>query len=354
VSHGLAGPAMGRASAISVAGARTLARARVIATAIALAGGLAACSPELVRTPAPSGPAHPPAPTPIASAGPTATLQLLAALGTPGDMRLVLFDGDRQTLVPRPEPDIRWVSGSRDRGLVITVGAAGRILASGPVSNGAPPAWREIAIDADARRWLGRPVADAVADPGSGALAAVAADPASGTTDGHLVILDRSGGPTLVVLLPGRWDGRAPAWFGSGRIAVATRDTVDAPGLTIVDRATGGTVRWGTVIGAFAASDDGRTIAYQDSDDRRVLVGPVEAALGGGSLDSVPIDPPVPLAAQLLLDATGRRLAIAWLDEAGDTTSYAVYARGADGWRLSRVGPLPRGTSRAVLVSLGP
>jgi hypothetical protein len=44
----------------------------------------------------------------------------------------------------------------------------------------------------------------------------------------------------------------------------------------------------------------------------------------------------------------------AWLDDAGDTTAVSVYREEALGWTLEREEALPRGVSRAVLVSLGP
>lgn len=324
------------------------------ASAIVVAGALIACGPRpapATSTPAPSGPS---APTPVPPAGGAGPLELLALLGQPGDMRLVWLDGDLRLSIPAPESDLRWASGSAARGLVVTAGPDGRILATGPFVVGARPDWREIPIDAGARRWLGRPVAVAVADPASGAIAAIAADPASGSADGRLAIFGRSGGQVRTLIFPGRWDGRAPAWLDSGHIAVSTRDPRDSSGLAIVDLATGGARRWGSAVAAFAASGDGRTLAWQDRDDRVIRAGAWDALLSGGSPEALPADPTSRLAAQLFLDPTGRRLAVAWLDDAGDTTGYSTYERGAGGWALARDGALPRGTSRAILVSLGP
>jgi hypothetical protein len=269
-------------------------------------------------------------------------------------MRLQWLGGDGQIAVPLPDADVRWASGSAAGGLVITAGPTGRIFMTPPFVAGDRPTWREIAIDGPARRWLGAPLAVAVADPKGDAVVAVAADPGSGSTDGHLVVVDRSAGPARVLSLSGRWDGRAPAWLGTGRVAVSTRDRGDATGLVIVDLDSGGARRWGATIGAFAASDDGRVLAYQDRDDGRIYIGATDRTLAGGSPEALPTESPARLAAQLLLDATGARVAIAWLDAGGDTTTYSIYELGAAGWTLVRVGLLPRGTSRAVLVSLGP
>lgn len=323
---------------------RSVARASAILVVVALA----ACGS--MPPPSPGPPSQP-----VASADPAAgRLDLLVLLGTPGHMRLNWLAGVGEVPVGTPDEDGRWVSGSASRGLVLTVGPAGRVFVCGPFTAGQAPAWHEIPVGRDARQWLGRPLADAVLDPAAGTIAVVAADAASGFADGHLVILDPSGGPSRALPLPGRWDGRAPAWLASGGVAISTRDRGDATGLAIVDPRTGVTRRWGAAVAAFATSGDGRTIAWQDRDDRRVLVGPLEPILAGASPDVVPPDPAGQLAAQVLLDATGRLLAVAWLDDPGDTRAYSIYERGASGWALVRDGPLPGGVSRAVLVSLGP
>ncbi len=269
-------------------------------------------------------------------------------------MRLTWLDGALETPLPLPVDDVQWVSGSSDRGIVLTAGPTGLVFNTAPFAPGERPAWHEIPVDAAGRRWLGQPLVDAVASPLGDAIAVVSADPASGLTDGHLVILDPAGGPSHALVLRGRWDGRAPAWISSGRIAVSTRDGSDATGLTIVDPATGSEERWGTGVAAFAVSGDGTVLAWQDRDDRRIFVGEVDRALADAPLQTVPLGPTARVAAQVLLDGSGQRLGVAWLDDAGDTTSYAIYERSAGHWALERDGALPSGTSRAVLVSLGP
>jgi hypothetical protein len=281
-------------------------------------------------------------------------MQLLVLLGTPGHMRLAWFDGIRETAVALPDADARWVAGSPSQGLVATVGPAGRIYLSGPLVAGRPVAWHDLPVDAAGRQWLDQPLADAVPDPVSDAIAVVAADPASGFAGGHLVILDRSGRRGRAVAMAGRWDGRAPAWLDGGRIAISTRDTSDAVGLTIVDPATGLTLHRGTAIAACAASGDRRTIAWQDRDTRQFVVETVAGFGAREAQETLALDPVGRLAAQLLLDTTGRRMTVAWLDDAGDTTAYSIYELGAGGWAIVRAGALPPGTSRAVLVSLGP
>jgi hypothetical protein len=321
------------------------------ASAILVAGALAACMSCVVPTP--SAASDPPSAT-VSEPAVLGPLRLLVLVGTPGQMRLEWLDGANEVPLPLLVDDVQWVSGSPDRGLVATAEPAGRIFVADPFDPGARPAWREIPVDATGRQWLGQPLADAVASPRGDAIAVVAADPASGLADGHIVILDPVGRPSHARVLPGRWDGRAPAWLTSGRVAVSTRDANDATGLTFVDVATGAVESWGTTVGAFAVSTDGITIAWQDRDDRRIVVGALQQARAGRPVQAVRLGPSPGLASQVLLDATGRRLGIAWLDDAGDTTSYAVYRRDAGGWALERDGALPRGTSRAVLVSLGP
>lgn len=292
--------------------------------------------------------------TPLGSAGAPVAFPSLVLIGTPGAMRLASLDGDTETRLPLPEGDVRWTAGDPSRGLVATIGPTGRIYLSGPIDAGVGPTWREVRVDDAARRWLGQSLADAVVDAERQAIVAVAADPAAGREDGRLVILDPSGGSTHLMTLKGRWDGRAPAWIGSDRVAVSTRDTADETALTIVDLAGGASRRWGSAIGAFAVSGDGATIAYQDRNDGRILVGPFDPVRDAGAFAELASAGRPRVAAQLLLDATGRRLAVAWLDDAGDTTALAVYERAVDQWSLVRTGPVPRGVSRVVLVSLGP
>lgn len=323
-------------------------RSVVRASALLVVGALAACAS---MPPPRSVPPSPPESSADSAAG---RLDLLVLIGTPGRMRLNWLAGVGEVPVGTPDEDGRWASGSPTHGLVMTVGPAGRIFVCGPFTPSEAPAWREIPVGRDTRQWLGQPLADAVADPAGGTIAVIAADAASGFADGHLVLVDPFGGPSRALTLPGPWDGRAPAWLSSGVVAISTRDRGDATGLTIIDPRTGVTRRWGATVAAFAVSGDGRTIVWQDRDDRRLLVGPLEPITAGASPDVITSDPAAGLTAQLLLDATGRLLAVAWLDDAGDTRAYSIYERGASGWVLVRDGPLPGGVSRAVLVSLGP
>lgn len=320
------------------------------ASALLIAGALAACSPApWPATPDPSGRT-----TARAKAEAAGETELLVLLGVPGHMRLAWLDDVRESPVPLPEDDVRWVAGSAAQGLVMTTGPTGRILVTGPLASRVPPAWREVPIDPGGRQWLGQPLADAVPDPTGGAIAAVAADPASGFADGHLVILDRTTGAAHALAFPERWDGRAPAWLGSGNVAISSRGASDATELTVVDPATGERQHWGSRVGAFAVSGDGLTLAWQDRDDRRVLAAPLDRVLANAPPEPLPADPGARLAAQLLLEESGRRIAVAWLDDAGDTTGYSVYERGERGWAIGRAGALPRGTSRAVLVAIRP
>ncbi|HYC07971.1 MAG TPA: hypothetical protein VEG29_08620, partial [Candidatus Binatia bacterium] len=59
-------------------------------------------------------------------------------------------------------------------------------------------------------------------------------------------------------------------------------------------------------------------------------------------------------AGQLLLDRTGSRLAVAWLDADGDPAGVMVYERVSDGWETRARVPLPGGTDVVVLVGFDP
>jgi hypothetical protein len=323
------------------------------ALAVLLAGALSACLP----VPAPPSPASTALDVSLSTSSDVTSapgaVRLLAAIGTPGAMRLVWLDGHPDPGISVPSGDLRWIAGDPVSSLVATVGPLGRVFVSGPDGRTIDPSWRELPVDEAARRWLGLPLTNAVPDPGGGTVVAVAADPAAGT-DGHLAILDPSGGPTRILSLHGQWDGRAPAWLGPTRVAVSTRDGSDEPALAIVDLADGRSRRWGAAVGAFAVSGDGSTLAYQDRDDGRILAGAFDPDRDASDFAALPRDGSFRVAAQLLLDRTGRRLAVTWLDASGDTTAWAVYERTAAGWAVVRDEPVPRGVSRAILVSLGP
>ena len=349
------------------------------ALAIVVAGAAAACTPNPVASPpssntdrSPSGPpvtaSTPPSPSPSQSPSPSPVRPVpsaidpagqgtgpgvLVLLGTPGAMRLAWLDGRGPGPIPVPI-DTRWVAGRPSRGLLATVGAAGRIFVADPIPAVGRTEWHEVVIVPTARRWLGWPPAVAIADPTGSTIAAVATDPGSGALESHLVIVGRTGGRAKVVAVPGTWDGRAPAWLGSDRLVVSTRDGTDRAGLVVIDPATGGTERGASGVAAFAVSGDGSTMAFQRRDDGRILVGPIGRALAGQALDQIHIDGRPRVAAQLLLDATGRQLAVAWLDDAGDTTDVTTYERSVGGWALARTWSVPGDVTRLVLVSLDP
>ena len=60
------------------------------------------------------------------------------------------------------------------------------------------------------------------------------------------------------------------------------------------------------------------------------------------------------LAGQLLLDQSGHRLAVAWLDDAGDTTMVSVYAELHSGWSLVNKTRPDQRMTRAILGGFDP
>ena len=59
------------------------------------------------------------------------------------------------------------------------------------------------------------------------------------------------------------------------------------------------------------------------------------------------------VAAQMVLDGDGHRLAVAWLDDAGDTRILAVYEQSHDSWAVRR-DILPVATNRAIVAGFDP
>jgi len=351
---------------------RPLARSAVVVVASTLAL-VTGCGPGPAVTadprPSPTERASPTRPTAAPStAGGTAVAPSPSVgrpvdpwllLGSRGDLRLA-----RRTLsapdVPSPIPDLpadtRWASGDLAVGFVASSGSTGR-LSTLEVRSGRPAgAWRRLSIAGAAMQPAGPSFP--TLSPDGRRVAATLGDPASGAADVALLLIDRTSGRTVRIALYGRADGRPPAWLRTGTVVVPILERTDAPTLAIVDTTTGAVSRRPSAGGAFAASGDGRVVAVADRGSARVRAGPTTAFRDPNAWASAAraIGPPddAAQAAQLLLDRTGSRLAVAWLDAAGDPADVTVYERADDGWETRANVPLPGGTEVVVLVGFDP
>ena len=324
----------------------TVRRVAVAALALALAG----CGPT--DRPSPTSAESSDAMSPDRGAG---TVGLVALVGRVGDMRLEhLGDGVDGTPAV-PDPDTRWVSGDRSRGLVLTVGLAGRLLSTGPFAAEAPTEWRRTEIRTMGGALPRHPPAFATLSPDGRRIAAVAADMDGGGSDTQLVVIDRDTGEAVIYDLHASIDGRPPAWLAEDIVAIVVRDATDRTAITRLRLPGGEASTLAVQSGPFTASGDGSIVALQTRGDQQIVVGSRVDLEAGRPLEVVRTDlDGNPLAAQLLLDARGDRLAVAWLDDAGDTRSIAVYVRGPDGWTPLRRWDLPPGANRAVLGGFDP
>ena len=301
------------------------------------------------------------------------SVQVHILVGVPGAMRLASVMGGAagsgghiepaSPATGRPNPagsggldgvpdDARWMSGSPTVGYVATSRDTGRIYASGPVAPGSPAAWREVVLHGPAPAALAAPRSFAVLSPDGASIAALAGTPGSGRTDARLLLIEHATGTTRAIALGESLDGRPPVWMGTDRVAVALRDRDDRRLLAMVDGASGTIRARAGNGGCLGVSGDGSTVVSTDPDTvDSVATGPTDDFAAGSHLTDAPIGNTAhETPAQLLLDGSGSTLAVAWLDDAGDTTAIGVYSKGTLGWTLLFEAPLPADATRAVLV----
>jgi hypothetical protein len=233
---------------------------------------------------------------------------------------------------------------------------AGRIWTLDVRSGRPESAWRRVVITAGSGR--SHPAGFPTLSPDGRRIATTLGDPASGRADLVLQIIDPTMDRTMSIALDGHDDGRPPAWLGGDTVVVPILDPSDAPTVAIVDTATGDVRRRPGPGGAFAASGDGRVVAAAERGSARVRAGPATALDDPGAWasagDAIERPDGAAQAGQLLLDRTGSRLAVAWLDTAGDPAGVTVYGRSGDGWGTRGVIPRPGGTDVLVLVGFDP
>jgi hypothetical protein len=166
-------------------------------------------------------------------------------------------------------------------------------------------------------------------DPEGGRFAALAGDL---DTAPRLTLVDPTVKSGLEIDLGEAVMAAPPVWVGPDLVAVAVGPE-SSPGSILVDTTTGDTTPGPAGGRLMATAADGRTIAIAGAERGPVVIRETDAWRGndGSSIGSV--DPPdgVVAAIALALDASGTRLAIAWLEDGG-TVRIAVHDKTA-GWR---------------------
>ena len=319
----------------------------------------------------PPAPATPPSGTAPSAAVPSAALadRLLLLTGRPGAVTLELVDGSgARAALPLPDADVAWVSTDRTGRALVTT-RHGRAYRSAPIEpTGGDPAWRRV-MPTGIEATLPAPLAFGTLDAGGSRAAFVAADFGSNGPF-QVVVVAIPGGAARAIPVHRPAEGAPPAWIGD-RLAVLTRERGDAPGVTLVDPATGaltdgpgpaggswppGQVAWTGRIAGLSVSADGTTIAVAQRADGPIEIRPAADWLSGRPPVAEQIDlEPDPTGstsfAWLAASPDGRRLAVVRADEDGDAAAVEVYAAIAGWGRTARIS-LPLGALRATVAWL--
>lgn len=265
--------------------------------------------------------------------GGNAALNGLVALAAgSGHTTLTGWSGDSREGVPigLPDGDTAWIATGRSDVLAATL-ATGKTATSDPIRLGKPLGWRAVhALDPAGAAPAG-PAYFATWDPGGGRFAELAGDLASGDAV-EVVLIDPSASTALEIPIDRLVVAAPPAWLDSDRLIVVTGDSA-SPAATIVDTTTGDLTEGPTGDRLLATSADGRRIATMSGPGAPIMVRDTAAWLSGDGSSLGSVDPPDAKATAIAfaLDASGERLAIAWVAADG-TVSLAVHD-GRAGWR---------------------
>ena len=360
----------------------------VVATAFAAVAVAAGCAGPPVPSTAPSaatgpptaglatsprgsvplGPSvEPPSPWPAASGLPD---RLLVLAGRPGAMTLETVDvTGARAAIPLPDPDVAWISTDAvGRALVTT--RIGRAYISASIAGGRDPSWRRLEPSGIDPATTDAALAFGTLAPDGTRAAFVAADFGS-SGPFRIVIAAIPAGTARAIPVDRPAEGAPPAWAGD-RLVVLTRECGDAPGVTLIDPATGATADgpgpaggswppaapggWTSRIAGLSLSGDGATVAVASTADGPIEIRRADDWLAGRPTDAdrVELDPAADGSTSfswLVASPDGTKLAVVRTDAAGDAAAVEVYAADA-GWRRTARVELPPGTDRAVVAWL--
>jgi hypothetical protein len=247
---------------------------------------------------------------------------LLALTGSGDSTTLTAWDANRSkgTPVDLPNGGTTWISAGRARVLVATL-AKGTTATSRPVDLGNDTTWRTVkpkeAPSGDAPP---SPFAFATWDPSGGRYAVLGGDLLSNDPI-SVVLVDPTVSTAFDIPLGRDVVAAPPAWIDADRLVVVTGD-VSSPTSAIVDTTTGEIADGPAGARLIVASANGKRVATMAKQGAPVMVRDTAGWLGddGSAIGSVAPPDGVSTAISFALDATGQRLAIAWMGDNGKVT----------------------------------
>jgi hypothetical protein len=296
---------------------RPLSTARALAAAVALAGLIAtACTSPASTSVVPDG--------------------LLALTGSGDSTALTAWDADRAkgTPVDLPDGGTSWISAGRARVLVATM-AKGTTATSRPLDLGNDTTWRAITATDPSGNSPPSPLAFATWDPDGGRYAVLGGDLLSDDPI-DVVLIDPSVSTAFDIAVGRDVVAAPPIWIDDDRLLVVTGDA-GSPTSAIVDTTTSDVADGPAGARLIAASANGRRVATMAKQGAPVMVRDMDGWLAGDGSAIASLAPPdgVSSAISFALDATGQRLAIAWVGDDGKVT-LAVHEASSDWSRVAQ------------------
>jgi hypothetical protein len=237
--------------------------------------------------------------------------------------------GDPGTSITLPDGDAVWVATGRADVLAAAL-TSGKTTTSDPIHLGKPLAWRVVAaVDPTGHAPAG-PDSFVTWDPEGGRFATLAGDLGSGRGM-RVVLIDPSVGAAFEIPIDRSVVAAPPAWIDGDRLLIVTGDAAQ-PKATIVDTTTGEMADGPGGVRLLATSANGRRIATMAGQGAPVVIRETSAWLTGDGSSVGSVDPPNGATAiAFALDASGQRLAVAWVAKDG-SVSLTVHD-GRSSWR---------------------
>ena len=283
-------------------------------------------------------------PKPSADAASTGLVALAAdADGT----SLVGWDAAGHAVpITLPAGGTTWIATGR-ADVLAAVLADGKTATSDPVSLGKPLQWRTVKAVGPTGETAKGPDYFATWDPEGGRFATLAGDLPAGD-DIRLVLIDPSVGTAFEIPLDRPVVAAPPVWIDDDRLLVVTGDAAE-PIATIIDATTGELSDGPAGARLLATSANGRRIATMAGQGAPVVIRDTAGWLSGDGSSIASIAPPdgSSTAITFSLDATGQRLAVAWMAKDGTVT--LTIHDGRSNWR--RVAQPDIGTARGAVVA---